>query len=117
MELAAPWIAFLVHLVVAVVAWRRMAPSAVLPLTNLVTAALVVAYWVVRWYSYLFQGVSWSGTDQLLPLYALVVCVLAVMSLLGRGPLAAQWVFLTIDGVALLGVALVFVALKNGRMF
>jgi len=115
--LAIPWAGFVAHLVVAVIAWRRMVPQVVLPLTNLVTAGLVVAYWIGRWYGYLFQGITWSGTDQLLPLYALAVCALAAMAMSGKGPLALQWMFLAIDGIALLGVALAFVALRNGRMF
>ena len=111
------WGGFVMHLLAAIVARRRLTELPVVPLANLVTSALVLAYWVQRWYGYVFQGISWSATDQLLPLYALIVCVLAAVALWGRSTGTLQWVFLAIDGIALLGAAILFSVLRFDRMF
>lgn len=111
------WGAFVLHFVGAIVARRRLIELPVVPLVNLVTCALVLAYWAQRWYGYVFQGISWSATDQLLPLYALIVCVLAGVALWGRSTGTLQWSFLTIDGIVSLGAAILFSVLRFDRMF
>jgi hypothetical protein len=110
------WGGTLLHLVAAIVVGRRLVDAPLVPLVNLTTAALVLAYWAQRWYGYLFRGVTWYATDQLLPLYALVVCVLAGMAVWSRGSSTLQWVFLTIDGLALLGAAIMMSVIRFDRM-
>jgi hypothetical protein len=110
------WVGFLAHLAVGLMVRRRLVDPALLPLLNLATAALVLAYWVHRWYGYVSRGTTWYATDQLLPLYAVVVCVLAAMAMWGRGLGAMQWMFLVIDGVALLGAAMVLSMLRFDRL-
>src|SRR3954463_12584471 len=95
---------------------RRLVGPELLPLLNLATATLVLAYWAHRWYGYVARGTTWYATDQLLPLYALVVCVLAVMAISSRSSGAMQWVFLAIDGLALLGAAIVLSMLRFDRL-
>jgi hypothetical protein len=111
------WGGFVAHLVAAILARRRLVELPVVPLVNLVTSSLVLAYWAQRWYGYVFQGISWSATDQLLPLYASIVCVLAAVAMWGRSGGTLQWVFLLIDGIALLGAAMLFSVLRFDRMF
>lgn len=81
---AIAWVGLAVHLVVAAVAWRSGAARPLVPLVNLITASCVVLYWAQRWYGYLFRGITWYATDQLLPVYALLVCALAAATLAGR---------------------------------
>ncbi|MEO8561548.1 MAG: hypothetical protein ABI601_05705 [bacterium] len=114
---AAAWAAFIAHLIVAIVARRRVVTFPLVPLANLVTAGCVLAYWAQRWYGYVARGVTWYATDQVMPLYALLVGTLAAFAVWGRSEGGAvQWAFLTIDGVALLGAALLFSVLRFDRM-
>jgi hypothetical protein len=110
------WGAVLLHLAAAIVSRWRLTDVPLVPLVNLLTSALVLAYWAQRWYGYLFRGITWYATDQLLPLYALVVCVLAALAVWSRSAGTLQWVFLTIDGLALLGAAIVISMMRFSRM-
>ena len=111
------WIALGVHLVVGVAAFRSGGWRPWLPLLNLTTAACVVAYWVYRWYGYLVQGITWYASDQLIPLYAVLVCALAVISLSGRHQLMAlNWMAFVIHGVVALG-AVLFATFFRMRLF
>ena len=110
------WVGALAHVVVAVMVRRRVLGPTLVPLLNLLTAGLVLAYWANRWYGYVARGTTWYASDQLLPLYALLVCVLAATAMWTRTSGVAQWVFLTIDGVALLGAAIVLSMLRFDRM-
>ena len=84
---------------------------------NLTLAACVLAYWVTRWYSYLFQGITWEASDQLFPLYAALVCALAIVSLSGRHHLVTlNWIVFAIHGVVTIG-AVLFVTFFKMRMF
>jgi hypothetical protein len=112
-----PWIAFAVHLVVGSVAYRRTSAAVPLALLNLATAACVLAYWVPRWHGYLARGVTWYGSDQLVPLYAALVCTIAALALTGRFVSAPpQWVLFGIDATALLGAALFFSFFRITRL-
>lgn len=111
------WAGFLIHLAVAVLARRRVVDLPLVPAVNLATSGFVLAYWAQRWYGYVFHGISWYATDQLLPLYALTVSLLAAVAVWGRSTGTLQWMFLTIDGIALLGAAIFFSMMRLDRMF
>jgi len=114
---AVAWLAVAVHAAVGVAAWRRPAGPPLVPLLNLVAALCVVAYWAQAWYGYLAQGVTWYATDQLLPLYAIAVCILSALALAGRGPGAlAHWIVFAVDALVLLAAALFFTVFRM-KMF
>lgn len=111
------WMTLAVHIAVGVAALRSDGWRPWLPLLNLTIAACVLAYWVTRWYSYLFQGITWEASDQLFPLYAALVCALAIVSLSGRHHLATlNWIVFAIHGVVTIG-AVLFVTFFKMRMF
>ena len=112
------WIALGLHIVVGVATLRSGGWRPFLPLLNLTMAAGVVAYWAYRWYGYLFQGVTWYGSDQVVPLYALLVCALAVMSLSGRHQaVTLDWVIFVIHSVVAIGAVLFVTFFRMGRLF
>jgi len=78
------WFGLVVHVAVAIVAWRRPAAAPLVPLVNLVVALSVIAYWIPRWISYITRNIQWQATDQLVPLFAILVCLLAAVGLSGR---------------------------------
>jgi hypothetical protein len=89
-----------------------------LPLLNLTSAVCVLAYWAYRWYGYLFHGVTWYASDQLVPLYAILVCSLTVLSLSGRyQAVALNWVFFVIHSVAVIGAVLFVTLFRMSRLF
>ena len=115
--LAVTWLAFAVHVAVGVAAARAWTTLPLMPLVNAAVAVALLAYWMTRWYSYLFQGVTWYASDQALPLYAAVVLAFSAATLLGRfkgGALHA--VVLGVDGSVLLAAALFFTFFKMDRM-
>jgi hypothetical protein len=80
-------------------------------------AACVVAYWAYRWYGYLFEGVTWYASDQIFPLYAIAVCVLAVLSLTGRyEAVTLNWIVFVVHTVVAIG-AVLFVSFFRMRLF
>ena len=112
------WIALGLHIVVGVATLRSGGWRPFLPLLNLTMAAGIVAYWASRWYGYLFQGVTWYASDQIVPLYALVVCALAVMSLSGRHQaVTLDWVIFAIHTVVVIGAVLFVTFFRMGRLF
>lgn len=111
------WLAFVVHLGIGIAARRRPANVSLLPLLNLVVALAVLAYWVPRWIGYVSRDIQWYATDQLVPLYAVLVCALAVASLTGRVTTGVpHWVVFGIDTLALLGAALLFTLFRINRL-
>jgi hypothetical protein len=114
------WLAVVVHVVVGIVAWRRPggAPGAPLvPLLNLAVALCVMGYWVREWYGYVANGTTWYVTDQLLPLYAIIVCTLSLLALGGRyAGTVPHWLVFGIDAVVLLGAALLFSTFRMNRL-
>jgi hypothetical protein len=77
------------------------------PALNLITAACVVAYWAQRWFGYAFRGISWSASDQAIPLYAIFVCVLAGGTLAGRYTAATlNWLVFILHIVVFIGAVL-----------
>lgn len=71
------WLGLAVHVIVGILALRAAPSRPLVPAVNLIVAACVLAYWAQRWYGYLFKGITWYATDQLIPLYAIFACVLA----------------------------------------
>ena len=112
------WIAVAVHVVIAIAVRRRMTDLPFVPLLNLATALCVLAYWGQRWYGYLTKGITWYLSDQALPLWAILVCVLSGLSLAGRynGTLP-HWLVFGIDGLVLLAAALFFTFFRMNRLF
>jgi hypothetical protein len=115
--IAVAWLALAVQLLVGIVARQRGAIP-LIPLLNLAAALGVLAYWGQRWYKYLFQGVIWYATDQLIPLYAILVCILAVLTLSGRYPgVLLNWLVYGVDTLVLLAAALFFSFFRINRLF
>ena len=111
------WFAVIAHLAFGVVSWRRGSALPLLPLINLAVAACVVAYWIVRWYGVIAHGIIWYANDQLLPLYALAVCVFSALALGGK--VVAQpvhWVIFCLQSLVLIAAALFFTFFKMTRM-
>jgi hypothetical protein len=77
------WAAIVAHAGVLVATRYRRSDVRLVPSLNLVMAMCVLLYWMPRWYSYV-KGVAWYATDQLLPLYALLVCVVSGLALSGH---------------------------------
>ena len=99
---AIAWVGLGVHVLVAILA-RRSPQWRLVPAVNFIVAACVVVYWARRWFGYLFRGITWSASDQWMPLYAILVCVLAA------GTLAARWSATTLNWLAFTIHAVVFV--------
>ena len=111
------WIALALHIAVGVVTLRSGGWRPWLPLLNLTIGVCVLAYWASRWYGYLFQGVIWYASDQLIPAYAALVCALAIASLSGRcQAVGLNWVAFAIHSVVVIG-AVLFVTFFKMRMF
>ena len=104
------WLALAVHVIVGILVWRRVTSVPLLPWLNLVMALGVLSYWIPRWISYVTRGIIWYATDQLVPLFALVVVVLAAFSLTGRmHTMVPHWVIYAIH-FAVSIAAVVFVS-------
>lgn len=115
--LALTWIFFTIHVVVGVAAARHWSALPLVPMVNAAVALGVLAYWITRWYTYIFQGIKWYATDQAIPLYAAVVLAFSVATLAGsfKGTVL-HGLFLGIDGLVLLVAALFFTFFKMDRM-
>src|SRR5678815_2865886 len=91
------WLALAIQLLAGIAVWRHKAPFSLIVVLNLVAAACVLAYWGQRWYWYLFRGVTWSASDQLFPLYALLVVILSILTLTGRfGGISLHWIIFVV---------------------
>jgi exosortase/archaeosortase len=115
---AGAWVALVIQLLVgAAVARHRVSVSAIVVL-NLVAAAAVLVYWGRRWYGYLFHGITWYAVDQLIPLSALLVCGLAVLTLLGRfQAVGVHWAIFILNTLALFATVLFFSFFRITRLF
>lgn len=110
------WLGVVVHLVVGVVA-RRLGDVRPVAAVNLVVALGVLAYWANEWYGYVTRGYSWSASDQLIPLYAFAVAVLAGLTFAGwRGAAVPDWIAFVVDGLVLLAAGL-FAIFFRMKMF
>ena len=112
------WIALGLHIVVGAATLRGGGWRPLLPLLNLTTAVCVLAYWANQWYGYLFQGVTWYASDQLVPLYAVLVCVIAVTSLSGRHrAVTINWIAFAVDSVVVIGAVLFVTFFRMNALF
>jgi len=116
--IAIAWLALAAHAAVAIAVRRRVTDLPLVLLVNLAAALCVLAYWGQRWYGYIAKGVTWYVSDQMLPLYAVLVCLLSGATLLGgyHGTLP-HWVIFGIDALVLLAAALFFTFFKLNRLF
>jgi hypothetical protein len=115
---AITWLALGIQLVVGAAVLRHKAPASLIPLLNLIAGGAVLVYWGRRWFDYLFRGITWYLTDQWIPAYALLVCVLAGLTLAGRFQgTAAHWLIFGLNTLVLLGAALFFSFFRMNRLF
>lgn len=109
---------FGLHLVVGVMAFRRGPPPTLLVWLNLASGLGVLAYWVQRWYSYVVNGITWYATDQLLPLYALLVCLFSILTLAERvSGHRLHWLVFGLHAIVLLVAALFLLFVRFDRLF
>lgn len=112
------WLGVAAHLAIGIMAWRRLTSLPLVPLLNLLVALCILAYWAQRWYGYIAKGITWYLSDQWLPLYAILVSILAGLTLSGhyRGSLP-HWIVFSLDFIALLSAALFFTFFRMNRLF
>ena len=111
------WLAVAVHATVGLLVARRFTALPLVPVVNGLVALGLLAYWVPRWISYATQGITWYMSDQVVPLYALVVLALSVAALMGRVTAPTlHWVVFGIDMLALLGAALFLSFFRMDRL-
>jgi len=111
------WVGLGLHLLVGIVSLRSAGPRQLVPAVNLLIAACVILYWAQRWYSYLFRGITWYASDQLMPLYAILVCVLAAGTLAGRyTAVTLNWIVFAVHAAVFVG-AVLFVTFFRMKMF
>ena len=111
------WLAVALHLVVGVLVARRISTLPLLPLMNGLFALTVLAYWVPRWISYATEDITWYGSDQVFPAYAVVVLALTATALAGRAALpVVHWTVFVLDALVLLAAALLFSFFRMDRM-
>ncbi len=112
------WSAIAMHLAVAVAVRSRRSDLTLLPILNLVVALCVLGYWIPRWYSYVTKGIIWYATDQLVPLYAIMVCVLSGFALAGRyRGTVPHWIVFGVDSAVLIAFAIFMITFKLKRLF
>jgi hypothetical protein len=112
------WSGLCFHAAAVLAVWRR--PGSVTPLVsvNLVTSLSVLGWWASRWYGSLRHGTTWSLSDQALPLYAFLICLLCGVTLTGRTPGAAlHWLAFALHAIVLLVAALFLTFFRFGRLF
>lgn len=108
----------ILHLAVGVMAFRRGPPPILLVWLNLVTGIGVLVYWVPRWYSYVADGINWYASDQLLPLYALLVCLFSVLTLVNRvSGHRLHWLVFGLHTIVLLVAFLFLTFFRVNRLF
>jgi hypothetical protein len=101
------WLGLAAHIMAAIAAGRRVGDVRLVAGVNLIVALGIVGYWTTRWYAYVADGVQWNITDQLFPLFAVLVASLATGTLAGWWTLAwLHWTVLTIDGLVFMGAVL-----------
>ena len=111
------WIAVAVHATAGFVVVRRITALPVLPVVNALVALGLLAYWVPKWQAYATGNISWYMSDQVVPLYALVVLVLSGAALAGRiSAPAPVWIVFSIDLLAILGMALFLTFFRMDRL-
>lgn len=103
--------ALVLHLLVGVLVGTRRTDLPLLPLLNVAVALCVLGYWIPRWYAYATKGIIWYASDQLVPFYAIVVCLLSGVALAGRyRGSVPHWIVFGVDAAVLLAAALYFMS-------
>ncbi len=111
------WIAVAVHLIVGLSTVRRWSDLPLLPLLNGFAAVCLLLYCMQKWYSHIVHDIRWYASDQLLPLYALCLCVLTGLALSGRYQGQwLHWAVFAVDLVVLVGAALFFTFFRMDRL-
>lgn len=111
------WSGLAAHVAVLVLVRRRSSDAPVVAMLNLAVALCVLAYWVQKWYSYIVHNITWYYTDQLVPLYAILVCILSAVTLSTRHTLTIpHWVVFSIDAFVLVGAALFFATFRMTKL-
>lgn len=111
------WLALWAHIAAGVATRRHIGSLPWLPLVNLIAGIGVLAYWIPRWYSYISKGITWYASDQLVPLYALVVCITAGIAVSQRsGDGVFTWLVFGVDTLVLIGAALFFTFFRMNRL-
>jgi hypothetical protein len=114
---AIAWVGLAVHVLVAILARRSAQWRLLVPAVNFIVAACVVVYWAQRWFGYLFRGITWEASDQWMPLYAMLVCVLAAGTLTARwSAMGVNWLAFTVHGIVFV-CAVLFVTFFKMKMF
>lgn len=115
---ALAWFAVIVHVSIGVFAWRRGSAIPLLPAINLVVAFCVLVYWAQKWVAVLSKGITWYASDQLLPAYALAVCVLAALALTGRLAWSGlHWTIFGAHTIVTIAAALFFTFFRINKLF
>ncbi len=103
------WLGLAAHVAALLIVRRRSTDAPVVAILNLAVVLCVLTYWAQKWYSYIVHDITWYYTDQLVPLYAIVVCILSAVTLSSRHTLGLpHWVVFSIDAFVLIGAALFF---------
>ena len=114
---AIAWVGLAVHVIVGILALRSVGSRQLVPALNLIVAACVIVYWAQRWFGYLFRGITWYASDQLIPLYAILVFLLAGGTLAGRFSAAPlNWLVFTLHVLVFVG-AVLFVTFFRMKLF
>lgn len=111
-------LALAAHLLAGVLALRKVAALAPLVMVNLAIGLALLSYWIGEWYGYIFNGIQWHATDQLLPLYALLICVFSALYFAGKNIGAVwHWSVFGIDLLAVFAAVLFFIFFKIDKLF
>jgi hypothetical protein len=110
-------IALLAHLLIGFAVGKKIYPLVPLVLINLSIALAVLGYWAGKWYSYIFQDIQWYLSDQWLPLYAALVCCVAIGHFAGKIHPALHWGIFVIDLAVILAAFLFFMFFKISKLF
>ena len=112
------WLTVVGHLAAGIASKRQGSVLPYVVVLNLVVAVCVVAYWMQRWYSYLFQGITYYLTDQAMPLFFIGVIVVSVLGLMGRNTGSwPHWVIFGVDAAVSVAAALFFSTFRITKLF
>ena len=111
------WFALLVHVAVGILARRRPPSTTPIVWLNLAAALCVIAYAARDWYTILTRDMTWYFSDQLVPLAAVLICLLSGLTLAGRyhGTLP-HWLVYGLDVFILVGAAAYLTFFKFNRL-
>ncbi|MEP6781511.1 MAG: hypothetical protein ABJC26_16555 [Gemmatimonadaceae bacterium] len=109
--------ALLAHIIVGGAVGRRMTTLSLLPGLDLILGLALLGYWVQRWFGAATHGYKLYLTDQLFPLYGLIVCVVSLMTMTGRiSSLVPAWIMFAIHALVLIAATLFMMTFKMNRL-